>query len=35
LSIHPFEQVPLAELLAKATSQTDTTSPPNQLMLWE
>lgn len=35
LSIHPFEQVPLAELLAKATSQNGTTSPPNQLMLWE
>jgi IS4 transposase len=35
LSIHPFEQVPLAELLAKATSQTNATSPPNQLMLWE
>ena len=35
LSIHPFEQLPLVELLAKAASRTDTTSLPNQLMLWQ
>lgn len=35
LSIHPFEQLPLVELLAKAASRTDTASLPNQLMLWQ
>jgi DDE family transposase/uncharacterized protein DUF4372 len=34
LSVNAFEQVPLAELVAKAASQEQTFNSPNQLMLW-
>jgi hypothetical protein len=34
LSVNPFEQVPLAELIAKTQTQDETHSHPNQLMLW-
>ena len=34
LSVNPFEQVPLAELIAKTQTQDETRSNPNQLMLW-
>lgn len=34
LSVNPFEQVPLAELVAKTQTQAETRSNPNQLMLW-
>jgi hypothetical protein len=34
LSVNVFEQVPLAELVAKTTSQNETTGSRNQLMLW-
>jgi len=34
LSVNVFEQVPLAELVAKTATQTDTFGSPNQLMLW-
>ena len=35
LSVHPFEQVPVNELLAQSAFRTDVLSIPNQLMLWE
>lgn len=35
LSIHPFEQVPLAELLTEHASQDNRPITPNQLMLWQ
>jgi Domain of unknown function (DUF4372)/Transposase DDE domain len=34
LSVNAFEQVPLAELLAKMPLQNETLNPCNQLMLW-
>ena len=34
LSVNAFEQVPLAELLAKTPPQNETLNPCNQLMLW-
>lgn len=34
LSVNAFEQVPLAELLAKMPPQNETLNPCNQLMLW-
>ena len=34
LSVNPFEQVPLAELVAKTQTQAETRSNSNQLMLW-
>jgi hypothetical protein len=34
LSVNAFEQVPLAELLAKMPPQNETINPCNQLMLW-
>jgi hypothetical protein len=34
LSVNVFEQVPLAELVAKSASQTDSGNSHNQLMLW-
>ena len=34
LSVNVFEQVPLAELVAKTTSQNETFDSRNQLMLW-
>jgi hypothetical protein len=34
LSVNAFEQVPLAELVAKATPQEEMLNSPNQLMLW-
>ena len=34
LSVNPFEQVPLAELIAKTASQDDLSDSRNQLMLW-
>jgi hypothetical protein len=34
LSVNVFEQVPLAELVAKTASQNETTDLRNQLMLW-
>jgi hypothetical protein len=34
LSVNAFEQVPLAELVAKTASQIDTSNSHNQLMLW-
>jgi hypothetical protein len=34
LSVNAFEQVPLAELLAKIPPQNETLNPCNQLMLW-
>ena len=35
LSVNPFEQVPLAELLANAPSESDPPQARNQLMLWD
>ena len=35
LSIHPFEQQPLVELLATSALRNDACNIPNQLMLWE
>lgn len=35
LSVTPFEQVPLDELLTKSHSQDEPLCPPNQLMLWQ
>ena len=35
LSVNPFEQVPLAELIAKTQTQNETFLNPNQLMLWQ
>ena len=35
LSVNVFEQVPLAELVAKTQSQKDVIDSHNQLMLWE
>ncbi len=35
LSVTPFEQVPLDELLTKSLSQDEPLYPPNQLMLWQ
>lgn len=35
LSVNVFEQVPLAELVAKTQTQTDQGDPRNQLMLWQ
>ena len=34
LSVNVFEQVPLAELVAKTASQIDASDSHNQLMLW-
>jgi hypothetical protein len=34
LSVNVFEQVPLAELVAKTASQNETFDLRNQLMLW-
>ena len=34
LSVNAFEQVPLAEMVANAASQNETSDPHNQLMLW-
>ena len=34
LSVNPFEQAPLAELIAKTASQDDLSNSRNQLMLW-
>jgi hypothetical protein len=34
LSVNVFEQVPLAELVAKTASQIDSGNGHNQLMLW-
>jgi hypothetical protein len=34
LSVNVFEQVPLAELVTKTTSQNETVDSRNQLMLW-
>jgi hypothetical protein len=34
LSVNAFEQIPLAELVAKAQSQGDSSEMPNQLMFW-
>ena len=35
LSVNPFEQIPLAELVMKTESQDGSSNPANQLMLWE
>ena len=35
LSVNVFEQLPLAELVAKTPTQTDLADPRNQLMLWQ
>jgi hypothetical protein len=35
LSVNAFEQVPLAELVAKTASQIDSSNSHNQLMLWQ
>ena len=35
LSVNVFEQLPLAELVAKTQPQTDLADPRNQLMLWQ
>jgi hypothetical protein len=35
LSVNPFEQVPLAELIVKTQTQDETHPYPNQLMLWQ
>ncbi len=35
LSVTPFEQVPLDELLTKSNSQSNLMYHPNQLMLWD
>jgi hypothetical protein len=32
--VNAFEQVPLAELIAKTATQIETLHSPNQLMLW-
>ena len=34
LSVNPFEQIPLAELVNQTASQDTPSYPPNQLMLW-
>jgi hypothetical protein len=34
LSVNVFEEVPLAELVAKTRSQIDSSNSHNQLMLW-
>jgi hypothetical protein len=34
LSVNVFEQLPLPEVFAKATSQTEPTDSPNHLMLF-
>jgi len=34
LSVNPFEQIPLAELVNQTVSQDPPSYPPNQLMLW-
>lgn len=35
LSVNVFEQMPLAELVAKPQTQTNSNTPRNQLMLWQ
>ncbi len=35
LSVNVFEQIPLAELVAKTRTQTELCDPRNQLMLWQ
>jgi hypothetical protein len=34
LSVNPFEQIPLAALVAKAQPQHNPSDSPNQLMFW-